>query len=189
MPPPNSDVEHLAALLPQLRSLDGDAFTALYDRMARQLLTFANGLVGDRQSAEDIVQDTFVRFARHARRFRGDGRALLAWLYTTARRLCIDHRRRHSTHREVPVDQLPEIEAASPPRVRLDPDLELAMATLTEPQRTAIVLRRVLGYSGEEVGALMGLDRDAVYALCARGERALRTRLASDAATSDRPEK
>jgi RNA polymerase sigma-70 factor (ECF subfamily) len=189
MSPAISDAEHLDALLPRLRSLESDAFTALYDAMARQLLTFANGLLGDRESAEDIVQDTFVRFARHARRFRGDGRALLAWLYTTARRRCIDHRRRHSTHREVPVARLPDVEASPPVPLQVDPGLESAMASLTDPQRTAIVLRRILGYSGEEVGALMGLDREAIYALCARGERALRTRLASDAAAPDRPER
>lgn len=187
MPPPGSDAAQIDDLLPRLRALDDDAFTALYDLMSTQLLTFTNGLLADRPTAEDVVQETFVALTRTVRKFRGDGRALLAWLYTTARRRCIDHRRRHRTTRERPVASPPET-ATAPAVTDVDPAVSAALQRLTEAQRTAIVLRRVLGYSGEEVGALMGIERDAVYALCARGERALREQLASDDEPPERRE-
>lgn len=174
-----SDAARLDALLPDLRTHDRAAFHALYDLMASQLLAFCHGLLGDRLAAEDAVQDVFLRFSRHAKRFRGDGRALLAWLYTTARRRCTDRHRRRFRKPEQLVDTIAEGALATPaPELPgLDPEVETALAQLTEAQRAAIVLRRVLGYDGDEVGAILGIDREAVYALCRRGERRLRTLL------------
>lgn len=186
------DAARLDALLPGLRGHDRDAFHGLYDLMAGQLLAFCHGLLSDRDAAEDVVQDVFLRFSQHARRFRGDGRALLSWLYTTARNRCADrHRRRHRRPERL-IGAVPEDASATPaPEASgLDPELEAALARLTEAQRTAIVLRRVLGYDGEEVGAVLGIDREAVYALCRRGEARLRTLLAdpSDAGAVGRLE-
>ncbi|HEX9887881.1 MAG TPA: sigma-70 family RNA polymerase sigma factor [Nitriliruptorales bacterium] len=192
-----SDAARLDALLPGLRAHDRDAFHDLYDLMAGQLLAFCHGLVSDRGAAEDVVQDVFLRFSKHARRFRGDGRSLLAWLYTTARNRCSDRHRRRRRKPEQLVDTIPDDATASPaPELPgLDPELEDALAKLTEAQRAAIVLRRVVGYDGDEVGAVLGIDREAVYALCRRGEQRLRTLLtdptparASDAGSARRPE-
>lgn len=185
-----ADAARLDALLPRLKRLEESAFTELYDLMAPQLLTYSRGLVGGDELAADVVQDTFLRLVRHVRRFRGDGRALLRWLYTTARNRCADHGRRRRRRRELPTDELPEtatpLGAPAPdPEAVSDPELDRAMAALTEAQRTAILLRRVLGYSGEEVGAIMGIDREAVYALCARGEARLRQLLRRTATGPD----
>ena len=172
-----SDAQRLDALLPGLRRRDPEAFRGLYDVMAGPLQAFAHGLVSDRTVAEDVVQDVFLRLTRHVRRFRGDGRSLLAWLYTTTRRRCADHHRGRGRRRERLVAAPPESAAAPPMPDALDPDVEAALAELTEMQRAAIVLRRVHGYDGHEVGEILGVDRDAVYALCARGERRLRALL------------
>lgn len=181
-PAAGSDAARLDALLPALRQRDRDAFHELYDLMAGPLTAFCHGLLGDRGDAEDAVQDVFLRFSKHAKRFRGDGRSLLAWLYTTARRRCSDRRRWRARRPERLVDVVPDrpLVVVDDPAgtTGFDPEVEAALAQLTEAQRTAIVLRRVVGYDGDEVGAVMGIDREAVYALCRRGETRLRTLLA-----------
>lgn len=178
-----TDAERIDGLLPELRRQEPGAFTDLYDLMAGPMLSFAHGHLGDRHAAEDVVQETFLRLARQLHRFRGDGRALLAWLYTTVRRACIDQHRRRARRGETLVGSPPAAAIAADQDAVVassDPRLDAAMASLTEQQRTAVVLRRVVGLSGDEVADAMGLGRDAVYALCARAEAALRVLLASD---------
>jgi len=53
------------------RHLEGDpqAFGALVDRYQTHLLTFVNGIVGDRERAENLVLDVFTRIYRHLRWF------------------------------------------------------------------------------------------------------------------------
>lgn len=188
------DATRLDELLPGLRSGEPAAMAETYDLMAGQLLAFAHGLLADRATAEDVVQDVFLRLVRTGPRFRGNGRSLLAWLYTTARRRCIDVHRRRSRRREHLAGRDLDLAnlAARPrppadghaPDLGPDPEVVAALAQLTELQRAAIVLRRVHGFEGDEVGELLGINREAVYALCARGERRLRA-LLSD--RSERP--
>ncbi len=186
-----TDADRLDALVPLLRQRDRAAFVELYDLMAPQLLAFARGAVGDPHQAEDVVQDVFVRFTRHARRFRGDGRALLAWLYTATRRRCADVHRRRGRRPEIPTAVMPEQAAyGSVAEAVTDPDVLRALGQLTEAQRAAILLRRVASLEGHEVAEILGIERDAVYALCARGEARLRLLLApaSDTAPVERQE-
>lgn len=176
MADPGPDVELVDRLLPALRRREPEAFHELHGRLAGSLVAYAHARLGDRSAAEDVVQDVFVRLTRHVRRFRGDGRALLAWLYTTTRNRCADVHRRRGRRRETPVAQLPEAVAgpSAPPAGVTDPDLLAALERLTDEQREALLLRRVAGLDGSEVAEVMGRDRDAVYALCARAESRLR---------------
>ena len=70
------------------RHLDGDpqAFGALVDRYQAHLLAFVNGIVGDRERAEDLVLDVFIRIYRHVRSF-DRRREFRVWIYAIASRL------------------------------------------------------------------------------------------------------
>ncbi len=70
---------------------DGDpaAFGELVGRYADTLLGYLVRMTGDRQHAEDLFQETFLRVHRHAGRFRDDGR-FKTWLFTIATRRSID---------------------------------------------------------------------------------------------------
>jgi len=66
----------------------------LYRQYHRPLLTFTLRLTGgDRQWAEDVVQETMIRAWRSADRLDVDGTSLMPWLATVARRIVIDNRR------------------------------------------------------------------------------------------------
>ncbi len=74
---------------------DDVMITELYRRYRGPLLLFVLRLTaGDRQQAEDIVQETMVRAWREARRLDLSGPSLMPWLATVARRIVIDEQRR-----------------------------------------------------------------------------------------------
>jgi RNA polymerase sigma factor (sigma-70 family) len=77
-------------------SVDDDAVvTALYRVYRAPLLTFVLRLTaGDREHAEDVVQETMVRAWREAGRLDLSGPSLMPWLATVARRIVIDEHRR-----------------------------------------------------------------------------------------------
>ena len=74
---------------------DDAMITELYRQYRGPLLLFVLRLTaGDRQHAEDIVQETMVRAWREARRLDLTGPSLMPWLATVARRIVIDEQRR-----------------------------------------------------------------------------------------------
>jgi RNA polymerase sigma-70 factor (ECF subfamily) len=96
--------EQDAALLRSLHEEHGDALLAYAQRLCQ----------GDRQRAEDLVQETLLRAWRHPASMDPANGSVRAWLFTTARNLAIDAWRRRSARvPEVVTDQLPE----QPPEV------------------------------------------------------------------------
>ncbi|MEU7000481.1 sigma-70 family RNA polymerase sigma factor [Nonomuraea sp. NPDC046570] len=78
------------------REPDGELIVSrLYQEYHRPLLSFVVRLTaGDRQFAEDVVQETMIRAWRSADRLDADAPSLMPWLATVARRIVIDERRR-----------------------------------------------------------------------------------------------
>ena len=79
-------------LLERLRAGDAAAFRAVYEQHGASIFRFLTRLCGRRELAEDLFQETWIRFARHARTLRPDTRPR-AWLYTVARNLVRSHAR------------------------------------------------------------------------------------------------
>src|SRR5207249_1131411 len=71
-------LEHLAG--------DHQAFGALVDRYQTRLLNFINRTIGDRERAEDLVQEVFIRVFRHLHRF-DQTKKFSTWIYTIASNL------------------------------------------------------------------------------------------------------
>lgn len=175
-------------LVDGIRSRSDSAFTTVYRLLASDLASFAHGMLRDRGAAEDAVQQAFLELARAAPTIRGDGRSLQAWLYRSVRFSCLDEIRRRERHPEDPTERLPETGVADPIEVP-DPDLQEALMALTDRQRAIVVLRHVLGASFDDIARVMGSNRTAMYAACARAERSLERTLraveSGDAAASE----
>src|SRR5437660_12507665 len=80
-------LEHLAG--------DGQAFGALVDRYQTRLLNFINRTIGDRERAEDLVQEVFIRVYRHLHRF-DRSKKFSTWVYTIASNLAKNELRNRS---------------------------------------------------------------------------------------------
>lgn len=148
--------------------------------MAEPLATFAYGMLRDGPAAEDMVQQAFLELTEAAPDFRGDGRSLRAWMYRCVRFRCLDEIRRRKNRPESPLDESPDVEPAEsrdPVDEMIDPELETALESLTEAQRTVLILRHVVGLSGAETAKVTATNRVAVYAMASRAEASLRKAL------------
>lgn len=165
-------------LVDGIRDRSDTAFTTVYQLLASDLTSFAFGMLRDRGAAEDAVQQAFLELARAASTIEGDGRSLRAWLYRSVRFNCLDEIRRRKRHPEDPTDRLPEA-GTSDPIDFPDPALQSALMELSDRQRAIVVLRYVLDASFEDIAKVMGSNRTAMYAACARAERSLERHLAT----------
>src|SRR5688500_19591059 len=80
-----------SALIQRWKEGDERAATALVERHATALARYI-GSLGERDGAEEVVQDTFVRAFQSLDSFRGDS-SLRTWLFTLARRMVVGRRR------------------------------------------------------------------------------------------------
>lgn len=165
----------LDPLVDGIRRRSDIAFRAVYEATADGLASFAYGMLGNRAAAEDAVQQAFLELVTAGAGIRGNGRALRVWLYRAVRFSCLDELRRRSRRPETPVERLPESISPNEPEIR--PDLEAALAKLSDRQRSLVMLRHVAGMSGEEIALVTKSNRSAVYAALGRAERRLRSLL------------
>jgi DNA-directed RNA polymerase specialized sigma24 family protein len=102
-------------LLAAAQGGDEQAFAVLWRDLQPALLRYLG--VAAPEAAEDLAADTWVSVIRGLGRFRGDGRAFQAWVFTVARHRAIDWRRQATRRRTslVPVEQLAERPAPDDP--------------------------------------------------------------------------
>ncbi|MFB9236994.1 sigma-70 family RNA polymerase sigma factor [Plantactinospora siamensis] len=155
---------------------------ALHDEHADALLAHALRLVGgDRQRAEDLVQETLLRAWRHPEALDPGRGSVRGWLFTTARNLAIDAWRRRSARvGEVVTDNLPE-----PPQGPDEADRAVeawtvaeALGRLSPTHREVLVECFYLGRSVAEAAARLGVPAGTVKSRTHYALRSLRLVLA-----------
>lgn len=169
-----------AALMPRIADGDATAFRILVDRHADRLLAFAQRMLGDRATAEDVVQDTYMSLWRKAGDWTPKAR-VSTWLYRVARNAALDRLRK--VRPTVAPEDVTLIDAGPAPDRGLDDaatadSVRSALDALPERQRAAIVLVHYEGLSGAEASAALDISVEALESLLARGRRALRQALA-----------
>lgn len=144
-------------------------------------------LTKNHHDAEDVTQETFVRAYRalstyDAERIRS--LQLRPWVWTIALNLCRNRARTAKRRPEAPLRDL-HVEAPSNPEIEATDAAHLAtwrarLAPLTEPQRTAVVLRHVVDLSYGEIAAVTGRPEATVRSDTRRGLARLRALLKED---------
>lgn len=123
----------------------------------------------DRQTADDLTQQTYLRAFRAIGRFRGDA-PVLTWLLTIARRVCIAELDRRTRAREVSLHLAPD---PMFPDTTGTVDLEALIATLDPPRRAAFVLTQVVGCDYAEAAAICGCPIGTIRSRVARAREHL----------------
>ena len=162
------------------------AFEASYEAIVRYVAI----RTGERDQAEDLASEVFVKALKNAHTFKPDGKPIEAWLFRIAHNLVVDHHRRNSRRTSpVPLDNATDVASdddALANVVRLDDIAALheAMKVLTESEREVIALR----FSGEltptEIADALGKTAGAVRWLQHSAITKLRDRM-KDVPSSD----
>lgn len=185
---PDADVVHLAQ---QGREL---AFRELVRRYERPVFSLVFRMVRDRETAEDLAQDAFVKVLNHIDKYSPEFK-FSSWLFKIANNVAIDYLRRRrldtismdgsphaSTASEIEAttlnleseqeSALDELEAKE-----LGSAIELAIAKLRPEYRACIMLRHVEGRSYEEIAATLDLPLGTVKTYIHRARHELRKAL------------
>jgi RNA polymerase sigma-70 factor (ECF subfamily) len=170
-------------------SLAGEAraFTVLADRYHVRLLNFIHRMIGDRERAEDLVQETFVRVHKHLHRY-DQNRKFSTWAYTIAGNLAKNELRNRSRNPLVLFQTIKKNWDADhrpleweDPRYRPDDlyhkrDLknrvDEVVAQLPEHHRVVFVLREMEGKSYEEISDITGVNLGTVKSRLNRARNA-----------------
>lgn len=154
-----------------------DEIEDLYRRRYRSFLRFALALLGgERELANDAVQETFARAVRARSKFRGDG-SLEAWLYRTLVNHCRDLQRAAMRSRSAGVDFALTGAATAENGHPDDGELRAAVAALPERQKLMLFLRHYADLDYATIGAVVGARRGTVAATLHAAHAALRETL------------
>jgi RNA polymerase sigma-70 factor (ECF subfamily) len=175
-------------LLERVTRGDTSGAGELFERYAPALLRFAARLLSDRNTAEEVTQEVFVKVISRAHQY--DGRAeVSSWLFAIAANACRDRRRRDRRASVVPLEAVPEpvhkgdgIETILGDRERRDA-VRRALSALSEEQREALVLARYHGLPYAEIAEVLGISVGAVKTRIFRAVEALKVRFSEGEAS------
>lgn len=181
-------------LMLQVRDGSAAAFEQLVARYQDRLLLVLEHLVGNRELAEDLAQEVFLRVFRARRRYRPTAK-FATWLFTIANNIALNAKRDRSRRREVrffgagsgslaavaPLSAASADSALMPTRQLAKAEVReivrLAVEQLGRRQRLAVLLNKFEGMDYEEIGQVMGLSSKAVKSLVCRARTRLREAL------------
>jgi RNA polymerase sigma-70 factor (ECF subfamily) len=167
-------------LIPGLRAGEERALRTLMDRRMTMLHRLAYRLLGDSFEAEDVCQDTFLKFWTAAPDWRDGEARIMTWLCRVATNGCYDRLRKRRP--DLPGDLSDQADgrlgadAQLVERQRWDA-VQTAMMALPDRQRAALALRYDQDVSQKEAATILGVNEKAYEALLVRGRKALRTQL------------
>lgn len=152
-------------LVKKAKSGDKEAFRQIVVAYQEKIFLLARGLVSQKEDAQDIAQDVFVKAYRSLEYFKGES-SFYTWLYRITINMVIDYRRKKSRKKETSYEDRIEPELnedtelsfpinSSPQSLMLDRELagkiQIALDSLPEDQRIVVVFREIEGLSYKEI--------------------------------------
>ena len=184
-----------AVAVEQTLAGDREAYRVLVERHSAYVYRLAYRMTGNKEDAEEVVQEAFLRAYQKLRQFAGNAN-FATWVYRIAANYAIDRlrqRKNEDARRELPprvVEGEPETDplalvkdrAPSPEQlagsVQLAAKMKEALGTLTPAERTAIVMRHWDGCGIEEIAAVLKSNTSAAKNTVFRAVQKLRLALA-----------
>ena len=180
-----------AVLVSQAREGDIAAFSELVRRYEGKIFRLAQHITQNREDAEDVLQETFMKAYEHLDQFKGDSK-FYTWIVRIAVNQALMKLRRRKTDKSVSLDEqidtgedtiVREIAAwDEDPEQRFSRDelgeiLDTAVQSLEPPYRSVFVLRDIEEMSTEETAEALGLSVPAVKSRLLRARLQLREKL------------
>jgi RNA polymerase sigma-70 factor (ECF subfamily) len=160
--------------------MDEETFRALYERTARGLWGYLVRMTGDRQLADDLLQETFYRFLRASAQHESEAHRRNS-LYRIATNLARDARRRNhdrlrSSLAGPAVERIPS-SSDGPAAAERQTDLTRAMGHLKPRERAMLWLAYAEGVSHRDIADVLGLRTASLKPMLFRARRKLATLL------------
>jgi len=148
---------------------DEEAFAALYDRHSRAAYSLSYRMMGDRQAAEDLTQEAFLKVWRSAGGYRSERGSVRTWILSIAHNRGIDQLRSLASRRRTQ-DRVEQSAPRSQPseafaetwRNRQREQIREALSMLPEEQLKILELAYFSGYTHVEISNLMDLPLGTV---------------------------
>jgi RNA polymerase sigma-70 factor, ECF subfamily len=180
-----------AQLMLRFKNGDAEAFDQLFVRHTRAMVNFAYRFVHDRQAAEELAQEIFLRVYEGAAGYQAQAK-FTTWLYRIAANVCLNEIRKprfKASHKPLSPERPQDSDAffrsaesvGSPDRIlerqAISEALRQALSQIPEKQRTAFILNKYEEFSYAEVAGIMNASEKAVKSLIHRAKEALAERL------------
>lgn len=180
-----------ADLIGRAATGDARALETLYDRYARVVFSFALRIVGDRQSAEELLQEAFFRAWQQGGAYNAARGSFVTWLLSITHNLAIDEIRKRQRRPQKADDEEPETILAAMPDAGTGVEDEVWLGALRETviealgrlpveQREAIELAYYQGLTQREIADRLGIPLGTIKTRMRLGLLKLRDALADN---------
>ncbi|MFA6466913.1 MAG: RNA polymerase sigma factor [Patescibacteria group bacterium] len=159
-----SNLQERIAFL-KLRSGDSDAFAFFYDKYVKSIYRFVYIKVGNKQVAEDLTQDIFLKIWQHLVD-KKNVRSFQAFIFRIARNTVVDHYR--STKQELPLDYVSEsVEIIEETVIMADKNIDATIllkeiTKLRSEYQEVLLLRYVEDMSIDDIAQVMDKDKNNI---------------------------
>ncbi len=139
---------------------------SLYDEYFDRIARYIYVRIGDKNEAENLAGEVFLKALESLKSYEERGIPMQAWLFRIAHNQVVDHLRKATKIKTVPIDTV-QIESREDPVATVEKNIEMervneAMQKLTPEQREVVQLRFFGGLSSKEVGAILSKGDGAV---------------------------
>lgn len=165
-----------ARLVERAKSGDPEAFGQLYDACLERVYRYVYFRVSNDETAEDITSQVFLKAWENLGKYKANGSPFVAWLYTIARNLIVDHYRTRKDMLSLDAAAAAAGEEALDEQAELRFELQAlrdALQLLTEDQQQVLVLKFIAGLPNESIAKMMNRREGAIRALQMRALQAL----------------
>lgn len=163
-----------AMILARAQRGDMDAFAEIYRCFGRACFRLALRMLGQRQPAEDLVQEVFLKMMDTIRGYRGDA-PFGAWLKRMSVNACIDHLRRQRHEATDDAETVFAQTASADSSAALKVDAWTLLSHLSPRARAIVTLHELEGYTHTELAVLFGQSESYSKSILARALKRLHT--------------
>lgn len=170
--------------------VSGKNFTVVFDEYKRPIFNYLLRMTQNRELADDLTQETFLRVYKGLPKFRGDS-SLSTWIYRIASNVSFDFFRSKKTHQELRTDSIDEAETnrmripdkfAPPPeqaavQYEMSACVQSYIRELPPDYRAVILLSDLQGLKNQEIAEVLDLSLDTVKIRLHRARVKLRSAL------------
>ncbi len=164
------------SLIDRLKRQDEAALSEVMRVYKAPVFRFLQLMLGNREEAEELTQDTFVRVYFKAHTLQGDN--LRPWIYAIAANLAHSRFRRRKLQRWLPLDGVPAMELATYSSPDTAIMIRQALDSLPEKYRMPLIMKEVESFSFEEMAEVLDRPVGTLKSLVFRGKEMIRSRMA-----------